>query len=65
MKNIIIKEVDRLYSQIHKINRLEYLIYLMEGDVKVSCINVIGEDAKKCIATLSYTWLVNKNNVKG
>jgi hypothetical protein len=32
----------------------------MEGDVKVSCINVIG--AKKCI--ISYTWLVNKNNVK-
>jgi hypothetical protein len=37
----------------------------MEGDVKVSCINVIGEDAKKnALATLSYTWLVNKNNVK-
>jgi hypothetical protein len=29
----------------------------MEGDVKVSCINVIGEDAKKnALATLSYTW---------
>jgi hypothetical protein len=39
----------------------------MEGDVKVSCINVIGEDAKKNALTLSYTWLVNKkeNNVKG
>jgi hypothetical protein len=51
MKNIIIKEVDRLYSQIHKDKQIsEYLIYLMEGDVKVSCINVIGEDAKKCIS---------------
>jgi hypothetical protein len=61
MKNIIIKEVDRLYSQIHKDKQIsEYLIYLMEGDVKVSCINVIGEDAKKMHAALSYTWLVGK-----
>jgi hypothetical protein len=56
MKNIIIKEVDRLYSQIHKDKQIsEYLIYLMEGDVKVSCINVIGEK-KKCIIYLIHGW---------
>jgi len=47
MKKIIIKEIDILTSKKHK-NRIiiEYLIYLMENDVKLACYNEIGIEAK-------------------
>lgn len=48
MKSIIVKEVDRLYSKINKTKFIsEYLIYLMEENVKVACFNVIGEKEKR------------------
>ena len=45
MKRILIKEIDRLYSKIHK-NRFvsEYIIYLYENDVKLKTITVFGEE---------------------
>ena len=47
MKRILIKEVDRLYSKIHKGKYIsEYIIYLMENDVKLKAINVTGETLK-------------------
>ena len=47
MKNIIIKQSDLLYSKIHKDKVIvEYLIYLMENDVKLACYNEIGIEAK-------------------
>lgn len=47
MKRILIKEIDRLYSKIHK-NRFvsEYIIYLYENDVKLKTITVFGEEQK-------------------
>lgn len=47
-KKIIIKEIDQYKSQSFKNKTIsEYLIYLMEGDVKVSAFTEIGEQAKK------------------
>jgi len=47
MKKIIIKEIDILTSKKHK-NRIiiEYLIYLMENDVKLACYIEIGDESK-------------------
>lgn len=48
MKSIVIKEIDVLTSKLHKGRVVtEYMIYLMENDVKLSCYTVIGDDAKK------------------
>jgi hypothetical protein len=47
MKTILIREVDRLYSKIHKDKYVsEYIIYLMENDVKLKAINVVGNKSK-------------------
>lgn len=47
MKSILIKEVDQLKSKLHK-NRVisEYLIYLMENDVKLACYSELGKESK-------------------
>jgi hypothetical protein len=47
MKSILIKEVDQLHSKVHK-NRLvsEYLVYLMENDVKLACYSELGKESK-------------------
>ena len=45
MKTIIIKEVDKLTSKLHKGRVIsEYLIYLMENDVKLECYSEIGNE---------------------
>ena len=47
MKSILIKEVDKLYSKIHKTNFVSvYLIYLMENDVKLECYSELGKENK-------------------
>ncbi len=47
MKKILIREIDRLYSKIHKGKYIsEYIIYLMENDVKLNASNVVGEKEK-------------------
>jgi N-glycosylase/DNA lyase len=48
MKKIIIKEIDKYSSQNFRNKTIsEYLIYLMEGDVRVSAFTEIGEEAKR------------------
>jgi hypothetical protein len=47
MKKIIIKEIDQFKSSVHKDKTIsEYLIYLMENDVKLGCYSEIGEENK-------------------
>jgi hypothetical protein len=47
-KKIIIKEIDKYTSQNFSDKTIsEYLIYLMEGDVRVSAFTEIGEEAKR------------------
>ena len=47
MKRILIKEIDRLYSKIHKGRFVsEYIVYLMENDVKLKAFNVVGDKSK-------------------
>ena len=48
MKKIVIKEIDRLTSELYT-NKVvsEYLIYLLDGDNRESAYIVLGEDAKK------------------
>lgn len=47
-KKIIIKEIDKYSSQNFRNKTIsEYLIYLMEGDVRVSAFTEIGEEAKR------------------
>jgi hypothetical protein len=47
-KKIIIKEIDKLYSKKFKDKFVsEYIIYLMENDVKLATYTEIGEEAKK------------------
>lgn len=47
MKSILIKEVDQLKSKLHK-NKVisEYLVYLMENDVKLACYSEVGVESK-------------------
>lgn len=47
MKHILIKEVDQLHSKLHK-NKVitEYLIYLIENDVKLACYSEFGKESK-------------------
>jgi hypothetical protein len=53
MKSILIKEVDRLYSKIHKGKYIsEYIIYLMENDVKLKAVSVFGEKQKHTHTTV-------------
>lgn len=53
MKSILIKEVDRLYSKIHKEKYVsEYIIYLIENDVKLKAISVFGEKQKNTHITV-------------
>jgi hypothetical protein len=53
MKSILIKEVDRLYSKIHKGKYIsEYIIYLMENDVKLKAVSVFGEKQKNTHTTV-------------
>ena len=48
MRSIVIKEIDVLVSKLHKGRVItEYLIYLMENDVKLACYSVIGDEAKE------------------
>ena len=47
MKRILIREIDRLYSKIHKGRFVsEYIIYLIENDVKIKAFNVVDEKSK-------------------
>jgi hypothetical protein len=47
-KKILIKEIDKYQSTTFEDKELsEYLIYLMEDDVRVSAFTEIGEKAKK------------------
>jgi hypothetical protein len=62
MREIIVKEIDTLTSKLHKGRVItEYLIYLMENDVKLACYSVIGDEAKnnKIIELEN-----NNNNIK-
>ena len=47
MKSILIKEVDQLKSKLHK-NKVisEYLVYLIENDVKLACYSELGKESK-------------------
>jgi hypothetical protein len=47
MKSILIKEIDQLHSNLHK-NRMvsEYLVYLIQNDVKLECYSELGKEAK-------------------
>lgn len=47
MKSILIKEVDQLKSKLHK-NKVitEYLVYLIENDVKLACYSEFGSKSK-------------------
>lgn len=48
MKKIIIKEIDRYYSQRNTKKYVsEYLIYVTVDGINVQCFNEIGEQAKK------------------
>ena len=47
-KKIIIKEIDKYTSQNFRNKTIsEYIIYLMDGDVKLAAYTEIGEQAKK------------------
>ncbi len=47
-KKIIIKEIDKYTSQKFKDKTInEYIIYLMDGDIKVAAYTEIGEQSKK------------------
>jgi hypothetical protein len=47
MKKIVVKEIDRLNSTVHKGKTIsEYLIYLIENDVKLACYSEFGVVAK-------------------
>lgn len=46
MRKIIVKQIDLLSSESSNKVIYEYLIYLMEGDVKLSCFNEFGESHK-------------------
>lgn len=47
-KKIIIKEIDKYTSQNFRNKTIsEYIIYLMDGDVKIAAYTEIGEQAKK------------------
>lgn len=47
MKSILIKESDRLFSEIHKNKYVTvYLIYLIENDVKLECYSELGSENK-------------------
>ena len=47
MKKILIKEIDKLQSKTHKGRIIsEYLVYLMENDIKLSCYSELGKEAK-------------------
>jgi hypothetical protein len=47
MKTIIIKEINMVSTNGEEVS--EYLIYLMENDVKLSCYNVVGDESKNKI----------------
>lgn len=68
-KKILIKEIDKYQSTTFEDKELsEYLIYLMEGDVKVSAFTELGEKAKKDrINTMflsSFPLTINKDEYK-
>jgi hypothetical protein len=47
MKSILIKEIDQLHSNLHNDRVVsEYLIYLMQNDVKLECYSELGKEAK-------------------
>ena len=47
MKSILIKEVDQLKSKLHKKKVIsEYLVYLIENDVKLACYSELGKESK-------------------
>lgn len=47
MKTILIKEIDVLRSKMHRGKKItEYLVYLIENDIKLACYSEIGVDAK-------------------
>ena len=47
MKSILIKEIDQLYSNLHNDRVVsEYLVYLMQNDVKLECYSELGKEAK-------------------
>jgi len=46
-KSLVIKEVDRYVSKLHKKHVSEYLIYLLIDNIRVSAFLEIGEQSKK------------------
>jgi hypothetical protein len=65
-KKILIKEIDKYQSTTFEDKELsEYLIYLMEGDTRVSAFTEIGEKAKKeridTIFSTSFPLTINKD----
>ena len=65
-KKILIKEIDKYQSTSFENKTIsEYLIYLMEDDVKVSAFTEIGEKAKKERVNMmflsSFTLTINKD----
>jgi len=66
MKKIVIKEIDRLNSTVHKPKSIsEYLIYVMLDDVKLKAYTEIGEAAKKeRVNELLLTHFITEQNNK-
>lgn len=66
MKKIVIKEIDRLNSTVHKPKSIsEYLIYIMLDDVKLKAYTEIGEAAKKeRVNELLLTHFITEQNNK-
>jgi hypothetical protein len=62
MKKIVVKEIDRLNSTIHKGKTIsEYLIYLIENDVKLACYSEFGEKAKNLMVNQLILENINLN----
>jgi hypothetical protein len=66
MKKIIIKEIDRLKSTVHKPKSIsEYLIYVMLDDIKLNAYTELGEIAKKeRVNELLLTHFITEQNNK-
>jgi len=66
MKKIVIKEIDRFNSTVHKPKSVsEYLIYIVLDDVKIKAYTEIGESAKKeRVNELLLTHFITEQNNK-
>jgi hypothetical protein len=64
-KKIIVKEFDRLHSKTFKGKFIsEYIIYLMDNDIKLETYTEIGDKAKKERVDMIVASLSNKEDYK-